>query len=97
MCDDVGFNALNQLRAELATTGRTSRRALVVMAGEGTTATRSLAVVLRQHLQLRTLHWITAGNEQVIRTVRVGDADSWAELQPHTARTHARMHAHVVT
>ena len=61
-CEQTGFNALAAVRAELAAAGRTSDRPLIIGAGEGTTATRSLVDVLRRGFGLKALHWFGAGS-----------------------------------
>lgn len=55
-CDGDGFDVLTELRAEMGTRGLVSQRALVIVPGEGTTATRALAAIFRG-LGLRTCHF----------------------------------------
>ena len=61
-CDSAGYDAHAQLRRDLAAGGRVSQRALVICAGEGTTATRTVAIVLKK-LQLATMHCDECGHE----------------------------------
>ena len=54
---EPGYDALQNLRAALKAENKTSDRALVIGPGEGTTATRTLAHILKDAFGLRVLHW----------------------------------------
>lgn len=75
-CDEAGFDAVEQLRTDLRATGLVSNRPLVLCAGEGTTATRSIADALRG-LGLRTLHF---DDTPVISTLLTADPALYSEI-----------------
>ena len=54
---EPGYDALQNLRTALKAENKTSDRALVICPGDGTTASRTLAHVLKDAFGLRVLHW----------------------------------------